>query len=283
MKRKKIVIVGGGSNNWTPKIVKDMMLIDSLQSAEFVLYDINKQASDLTAAFLEKLNGIVQTRASFVSTDNRREAFENADYFVITISTGGFKAMAHDLSIPEDYSIFHTVGDTSGPGGWARTMRNFDVFVSLAQDINRYAKQAVVLNYSNPMTTLTTVLSRQCHGPVVGLCHGLFENLRFFKNYYNLKDENELSTKYAGLNHFFWTTGIRTKNIDVFADLKGHVAREGFTALLGKTLEEAESSALNRDLATVLFNKTGVMPYLGDRHTCEFFPCYITSKKTMKR
>jgi alpha-galactosidase len=39
----------------------------------------------------------------------------------------------------------------------------------------------------------------------------------------------------------------------------------------------------NRELATELFRATGVMPYLGDRHTCEFFPCYITSKANLKK
>ena len=66
--------------------------------------------------------------------------------------------MAHDLAIPEKYGIFHTVGDTSGPGGWARLMRNFSVFKKLAEDINRHAPGAMVLNYSNPMTTLTQIL-----------------------------------------------------------------------------------------------------------------------------
>ncbi len=37
------------------------------------------------------------------------------------------------------------------------------------------------------------------------------------------------------------------------------------------------------DLATELFRETGIMPHLADRHTCEFFPCYITNRATMKR
>ena len=82
----------------------------------------------------------------------------NANFFKTNFYTGGLDAMAHDLAIPEEYGIYHTVGDTAGPGGWARTIRNFDVFVSLAEAIKRLAPGAVVLNYTNPMTTLTTVL-----------------------------------------------------------------------------------------------------------------------------
>lgn len=165
MKRHRIVLVGGGSNAWTPGIVKDMLLTEGIANSDFVLFDINRKASDLNAAF-----------------------------------------MAHDLAIPEKYGIYHTVGDTAGPGDWARFIRNFGVFASLADDLKRLAPNAVVLNYTNPMTALTAVLARRFPGPVVGLCHGLFENLEFLKNLGGLEREEDLSIRYAWVNHFFWIT-----------------------------------------------------------------------------
>ena len=258
-----------------------MLLMDALRDSTFVLFDIDKNASDRTAAFLERLKSVLGTRASFLSTDERAPAFEGADYFVITISTGGLKSMSRDLAVPEEYGIFHTVGDTSGPGGWARTIRNFDVFRSLASDFDRYAPGAVVLNYSNPMGTLTSVLARLYRGPVVGLCHGLFENLKFFTSYYRLGGD-ELSVKYGGLNHFFWITEAKTRDCDIFSDLKDKVGRVGFTALLKEASGDPMGFRSNRELATALFRETGVMPYLGDRHTCEFFPFYITNRAAME-
>lgn len=282
-KRLKIVIVGGGSNAWAPNLVKDMLLTDSISSAEFVLYDVNKAASDLVAAFLRKLGKRLGTAGTFTSTDNRSRAFAGGDYFIITISTGGLDSMAADLAVPEEFGIYHTVGDTSGPGGWARTLRNFPVFVQLADDINRYAPGAVVLNYSNPMTTLTSVLARLCTGPVVGLCHGVFENLEFIRRLYRLESEAGISMDYAGLNHFFWAPRVRVRGIDVEADLLARVRRRGFTALRREAYADGKGRPGYRELATALFDETGVMPYLGDRHTAEFFPCYITDRAAMKR
>ncbi len=185
--------------------------------------------------------------------------------------------MAHDLAIPEEYGIFHTVGDTSGPGGWARMLRNFPVFAGLARDINRYAPGAMVLNYTNPMTTLTDVLARACTGPVVGLCHGLFENLEFLAAHYGLASEADVSVNYGGVNHFFWTEpDPRARAGTCSADLRAKVRRRGFTALIRESSPDPMGFSSNRELATALFDETGVMPYLGDRHTCEFFPCYIT-------
>ena len=283
MRRRKIVIVGGGSNAWTPNLVKDMMLTPAIADSEFVLYDINKPAATLIQQYLMKLNKELKTPATFTATDNLPRAFEGAEYITITISTGGFDAMAHDLSIPEEYGIFHTVGDTSGPGGWARLMRNFNVFRKLGEDINRYAPGAMVLNYSNPMTTLTQILCRICTGPVVGLCHGLFENLEFLKRFYKLESEDQISVRYAGLNHFFWITEATIPKMDVIADLARRLEKQGFTDMLRESSPDAMGFHSKRELATELFRMTGVMPYLGDRHTCEFFPQYITSRANMKK
>ena len=283
MERLKIVIVGGGSVAWTPHVVKDMLLTESLSTAEYVLYDIDKSASDLTKAVLDKLTRQLGIAPKIVSTDRRVRAFEGADYFVITISTGGLNAMARDLAIPEQYGIYHTVGDTSGPGGWARLLRNFDVFDQMARDMNRYAPGAMVLNYTNPMTPLTDVLARLCQGPVVGLCHGLFENLGFLKQLYKLDSEDDLAVNYAGLNHFFWITEAAAGGVDLIADLKRKLRRKGFSDLIRKLQGDPLGFSSHREFATELFHVTGVMPYLGDRHTSEFFPWLITSRANMKK
>jgi alpha-galactosidase len=285
MKRNKITFVGGGSVAWTPYIVRDILLTESLRDSEIVLYDIDRKAAHLVAAFLERLKAKLKVPAIFTPTNERAKALRGADYVIVAISTGGLPSMAHDLSIPEEYGIFHTVGDTSGPGGWARLMRNFSVFKELGLAIRQSCPAAMVLNYTNPMTTLTTVLSRTCPGPVVGLCHALFENLEFLRRLYPDQPLEKIAMKYGGLNHFFWTTEIRGRGIDILADLRNKLQRRSITELLGKDSDSPDAMGFhsNRELATELFRVTGVLPYIGDRHTCEFFPSYITSQKNMVR
>ena len=282
VKRPKIVIVGGGSTAWAPNIVRDMLMTESLRDAEFVLYDIDQKAALLVAGVLERTQKALGTGARILPTNSKAKAFGRANYFVITISTGGLNAMARDIAIPEDYGIFHTVGDTTGPGGWARSLRNFKVFVELGEAINRYAPGAMVLNYTNPMTTLTNVLCEVCDGPVVGLCHGLFENVSFIKNLYAIESEDELSVQYAGLNHFFWITKVSTARQDQTADLRRRVTDTRFPELRRQAQADSMGFKSRGDLALELWRLTGVMPYLGDRHTCEFLPGYITSKRNMR-
>ena len=46
---------------------------------------------------------------------------------VLSISTGGLDATALDLEIPARYGVVQTVGDTVGPGGLFRGLRNIPV------------------------------------------------------------------------------------------------------------------------------------------------------------
>lgn len=279
----KITVVGGGSVAWTPALVRDMLLTPSLSAAEYVLYDIDLKAAELTKTLLVKLAAELGAAATFTASD-QRASIAGSGYIIIAITTGGLDAMAHDLDISEEFGIYHTVGDTSGPGGWARLIRNFDAFVSLAEDINRLAPGAVVLNYTNPMVGLTDILARLCTGPVVGLCHGLFENLALLKELYNLESEDDISINYGGINHFFWANQIHGAGQDIMADLTRRLETETFTGLLSNIHhDDPMGFHSNREVATELFHATGLMPYLGDRHTCEFFACYITSRENMER
>ena len=156
--RLKIVVVGGGSNAWTPTILRDMMLKPSLaHRCDFVLLDQIKERSDLVKAFGDKLAGELGAKSRIRSTTHQQRALRGADYIIIAISTGGLQAMKHDLAIPEKFGIYHTVGDTVGPGGWARAIRNFAVFRDLGSAIQRLAPNAIVLNYTNPMVCLTDI------------------------------------------------------------------------------------------------------------------------------
>lgn len=283
MKRVKITIVGGGSVNWTPNIVKDILLTPELQGAEIVLYDIDLSAAELTGGLLKRLVRERDIDAKITVTDDQDSALLDSNYVIITISTGGLDAMAHDLSVPEKYGIYHTVGDTSGPGGWARTIRNYQVFVDLAEHMVERCPEAVVLNYTNPMTTLTDVLARHFVGPVIGLCHGLFENLRFLKKHFSLNREEEMSVQYSGFNHFFWITEIRSGERYLLEELRETLNERGFSDLIREQLKDEMGFSSHRELATELFRLTNIMPYLGDRHTCEFLAPYITDPERMKK
>jgi len=276
---KRIVIVGGGSSHWSPKLLADLMLTPALADQTYVLHDLSEPNLSRIGRFAIKLARTLGVGAQIEMETDPERALAGADYVLITISTGGLESMAHDLAVPEAYGVYHTVGDSIGPGGWSRTLRNVPPFVELAERINRLAPRAYVLNYTNPMAQLTRALGLRCARPVVGLCHGLFENLEFLKGFFGLASEDEMSVRYAGLNHFFWITGLTVRGEDGLAWLRHKLESQTLPELRAA----AEPGVVNSYVADELYRATGLIPYLADRHTSEFFSPYLTSAANLER
>ena len=97
--RAKIVMMGGGSNNWGPRSICDMLLEPVLNGSEVFLLDPDLAAAEEVKAACCKMNETLGAGFSFKSTSSEEYAFSGADFVVIAISTGGLNMMAHDLKI----------------------------------------------------------------------------------------------------------------------------------------------------------------------------------------
>lgn len=275
MKKVRICFIGGGSYTWGPRLIRDIICTPELQNAELRLYDINLTAAKLLAGLGNKWASDWNKKATFIPTNDEKRAFMGADFILICISTGGLEAMEHDIKIPERYGIFQTVGDTVGPGGWARGLRNIPVFVNIAQAARRYCPRAVILNYTNPMATLTRVLCENTSQPVVGLCHGLFECYEVLKGIFNLKSEEEIKVNFGGVNHFFWILDLKINGKDGYAMLHRRLKDRNFAELVRKTYTDGAGFHSDKWVTGELFQEYGYLPYVGDRHICEFFSRYL--------
>lgn len=271
----KITLVGGGSVNWSPKLINDLMLKEGLGKAEFILLDIDLPAAEKIAQLGRKLNKDRGLSCSFEATNDEESAFKDTNYIIITITTGGLEAMEYDLKIPEEYRIYQTVGDTVGPGGWARGLRNIPVFAKMAKKIEKLSPHAVVLNYTNPMATLTKTFYKVSKLRTVGLCHGVFGTYRILMEIFNLKEENEMKVNFGGTNHFFWVIDFKVKGEDGYKLLREKLKGRSLSELV-KEIHKDEIGFQSRiQITSELLEHFGYLTYV-DRHISEFFPYYLT-------
>lgn len=273
----KIVMVGGGSYNWSPRIICDMMREPALHRSEVCLLDPNLTAAQEVKLACEQMNRTLEAKFNFRTTSDEDEAFAGADFIIIAISTGGLDMMRHDLKIPEKYGIYQTVGDTVGPGGWSRTLRNVPVFVKMAEKIERLAPRAVVLNYTNPMGALTGVFSQFSSLRAVGLCHGVFSIFTLLKKMFEI-DEKDISLLYGGVNHFFWLTDFTIKGRPGYPLLAEKLADKTINDYLHANQKDEAGMVNHRStLCDLFYRKYGFLTYTADRHTCEFVSGYLNN------
>lgn len=275
----RIVMMGGGSVNWSPKLINDFILTKGLEEAEYVILDIDDKIGEKMAALGNYLAHMRGLDCVFYYTNDQKSAFLNADYIIITVSTGGLNAMSYDLEIPEEYGIYQTVGDTVGPGGWARGLRNIPVFAETAMNIEKYAPGAVVLNYTNPMATLTKVFYKISRIKTVGLCHGLFEVYALLMKLFGLEKEEQIKVRFGGINHFFWITDLMINGEDGYDLLRKQIGRRSLAEIVSEQYEDGAGFHSNIQICSELFSCYGYLPYVGDRHISEFLPCYLTHDK----
>ena len=69
--------------------------------------------------------------------------------------------MAVDIDVPARHGIHQSVGDSVGPGGISRALRNIPVLAGIGRDMEDQCPDAWLLNITNPMTTLTRTVCRE--------------------------------------------------------------------------------------------------------------------------
>ncbi len=270
----KIVMIGGGSYNWTPHLVRDMVVKPELAGSELWLVDINKKALSELEKYCRVLVRHAKSDFKIFTTTNRIQALPNADFIVITISTGGLEAMRADIEIPYKYGIYQPVGDTVGPGGISRALRNIPVFLDLAAEIKKYCSNAWILNITNPMTVLTQILCQQgCK--TIGLCHELYALWGLLVEHYKCQWD-EIGLQVAGLNHFGFILSAKYKNKNCFTVFE-KMARDPKNKMLKANVKLTHSEThVYHVFKNEYFRRTGRMLYPGDRHTSEFFSNVLT-------
>lgn len=281
----KVAIIGGGALGWTPTIVTDLATNEDL-GGQIVLFDIDPAPLSIMKRYCR---AVVEHRDAggrfrLSATQDRRRALRGADFVVITISVGGLAMMAHDLRIPWTYGIMQSVGDTVGPGGLLRGLRNVPVFERIAEDILRYCPDAWTINYTNPMTVLTRTLTR-CGIKAIGCCHEVFGAKELMAALANRtlgrRDlaRNDVDAVVTGINHCTVITRATVAGHDAIEMIRQHMKEPGVVRRYGPgEMFKATGLFARHQVKLELLRRYGAFGAAGDRHLVEFFPGYLTPK-----
>ena len=146
----QVTIIGGGSYQWAPTLIVDLLRTESIRPLRLVLEDIDPAPLPTMEAFAKLAAETLGTEVDVSSTTDQRQALEGADFVVVTISTGGFATMRVDLEVPARHGIRQSVGDSVGPGGINRALRNIPVLVGIGRDMEQVCPRRVDAQHHEP-------------------------------------------------------------------------------------------------------------------------------------
>ena len=276
----KIAYVGGGSRAWARKLMNDLALEENI-CGTVALYDINTEAAKDNAIIGNKISAKDEAKSKwkYVVAQTIEEALTGADFVVLSILPQTFREMHAEVHMPEKLGIYQSVGDTAGFGGYMRAMRTAPIYIGFAEKIKRYAPNAWVINYTNPMTLCTRVLYE--YFPKIkmfGCCHEVFGAQKVLAKAYAevtqspMPDRTEIKTDVTGINHFTWITKATYNGEDlfpIFETIAQKYKQEGFFE--GADHADPESVGYCGNVVKFeLYERYGLIPAAGDRHLAEF-------------
>jgi len=262
----KVTIVGAGSVEFTRSIIADLCADQRLHGTlEIALHDIDPERLGYAERAARQL--VNRSGAGFrVSAHGSRSpAFDGADYMINEIQVGGYPATVTDFEVPRKYGLRQTIADTIGIGGIMRGLRTIPVMVDMADELAQRSPQALLLNYTIPMTMVPWCVLSGSSLPasqVFGVCHSVRDTHAFLAKTVGLP-EGRIAFRTAGFNHqcFVYVFRDRDTGEDLYPRLRQIV--------------DADPEGLGRRVRVELFKRFGYFPTASSGHSVEYVPWFL--------
>ena len=263
----KVAVIGAGSVFFTRQVICGMIKSETLRDGTLYLVDVQQDVLDRMVRLGEMLTAEADSPLQIRGTLERREALPGADFVVLAFSDRGVHFRGVDCQASATYGVRMCSGDTIGPGGIFRTLREVPTALAIARDIENLAPDAWVINYVNPTATLGLVLQRHTKLKSFALCDGHHEPYlhRFLAHSVGLTDSEDdcpediyraIDARIGGVNHFTWMIGLTYQGEDMMPKFKATLA-ERAAAEDGTGHSKAQ---YNANYALALWDVLGAYP-----------------------
>ena len=285
MPDQKIVVLGAGSMEFGLDSLAGILRTEGLHGLELALVDIDTDKLALVKKMADRMNREWGAEMTVTATTRGRDALGGAGFVLMSVAVDREDAWQRDHEICWRHGVT-AYAENGGPGGFAHAARNMGLILPLLRDIEELAPGATLLNFTNPLTRLATMVHRLSSIPCVGICHGigigyyivavaLHEELGirleqdpgfkwrddaivFFEAYQEIA-KARYEIRAAGINHFTWI-------LDVF-DRQTH---QSVYPLLKERMDALP--ACFEPLTQEMYRLFRLVPVQSDTHISEYVP-----------
>ena len=284
MRKPKITVIGAGSASFGLTNLGAIMRTPELAGSTLAFCDLNEEGLGLVTKLAERINREWDAGFKIEASTKAADVLKDSDFVVLSIAINREKCWLEDHELGKKYGIMH-YAENAGPGGFFHAARNISVIMPILSDIERLAPDALVLNFTNPLTRICTAAARYSKVKMVGICHQiefgymmigriLADDLGLtgvnkdylFRWQDRSSDQRALANAAiervdmlaAGINHFTWMRSLRDRQ----------TGEELLPLFKKRFLEQTEFEPYTRDLIRI-FDE---VPVSGDAHVLEYLP-----------
>ncbi len=215
----KIAMIGAGSVVFVKNLLTDILSLPELRDCAIALHDIDAERLETAGMMARWTAAQFGATAKITEHADRRACVAGADFVINMVQIGMHEATLLDFDIPRKYGLKQTIADTVGIGGIFRGLRTIPFMLDLVRDMREFCPDALLMNYTNPMSILTwAVYSAFPQQRVVGLCHNVQFTAQDLAGYLNV-DIHRLSYDCAGINHMTWFLRLAIDGEDAYPRL----------------------------------------------------------------
>ena len=252
----KIVLLGVGSTHFTKGIIESIIKYGGKWDLRMV--DINENCLDIALNLGKRMVEHYKADVKISGSTNRLDVLEGADAVVSTIGVGGRKAWEQDVFMFRQFNIYQSTGDTFGAGGISRAIRTIPALLDIAGDMEKHCKEALLVNFTNPMSVCCQALNKYSKIKTIGLCTGVTSFQSLLAGLINAP-ASDTWVKAVGFNHFTWITDFTYKG-------------ENAWPLIRAAIDNNPDVRSRNPYSWELFDVFGAYPTVGDEHIAEFMP-----------
>ncbi len=216
MSKPKITVIGAGSYFFGRPVIWKMATSKYLRNGTLALVDTDPNVLKTMMEIARKVFDATNAPIKLIGSTDRREVLKDSDFVVLTFSRRNAHYRGIDCKISEKYGVRMCSGDTIGPGGIFRALREIPIALEIAKDVENLAPNGWVINFVNPTATIGIALQKYSNVKSFALCDGHHEpyfRLSVLKEVGILPEDAEsippeveakLDLAVGGVNHCTW-------------------------------------------------------------------------------
>ncbi len=279
----KVVVIGAGSLFFGRQAIWQMVHSPHLNGGTLALVDTDSERLEQMTTMAEMVVAEAGVPLRVEGAHDWKDLLVGADFVVLSFARETVKYRGIDCAISEKYGIRMCSGDTIGPGGIFRAMREFPLILECAKDIERLCPDAWVINYINPSTVHGIGLARfapnlksfalcdSLHMPHIKRRYALRAGLIKDDSAYDAEIDANFDMRIAGVNHFTWMLKAEYAGKDVMPQIAAWLRREAATEDTGG--DTGAKALFNNKIAHQLYELYGAVPVCVS-HTKEYVAFY---------